>query len=559
MNSTAAEACRHRTWEVWKNPILHRYCRSRLRPRGLGLALLITMLIAGFMVAMARSGGGRAGLSPSDAARAALPPLLIFQCVILFIFGTAQAAGGMTAERDEGVIDYQRLIPMAPLSKVLGFLFGLPVREYASVLVTLPFSGWALWRGEVSWHVWLPLYATIFTSGICYHLTGLVTGTVVKNRRWAFLLSIGIVFCLYTVIPQMAKFGLVYFKYLTVWPVVEEFLPKLLPRTAGAALETLQNLAPTAKFFGLDFSEAVFTIFSQGGLILTFLVMLCRKWRRAESHLLGKVWATGFYVWIQVQLLGNSLPLVDAGNVFPSKAFNRMMRVMPGWHPDPAEAVVMSGIYGVMSLMLIFIFASIITPSADSQIRGWRRARKQGVDSLPFFSDAATGFWAVLLMSLAGATGWFLFTRGLVESRWFPGHVVPLQIFLFDALVMVAAGVGFQVLLEAKGGRVVGLVTIFAGVVPVMAGAVIAPISDRLAPLAVWLFGMSPASLPFFASASLLSLSELPHEVARAVPRAFQFWLLVTSVACLWRIGRLWVSRREKAKSVLGGEVVAER
>lgn len=555
----AADSYRHRTWEVWKNPILRRYCCARLRPKGLGLAMLITVLIAGFMVAMARSGGVRSGLSLSDAARLALPPLLVFQCVILFVLGTAQAAGGMTAERDEGVIDYQRLVPMSPLSKVLGFLFGLPVREYAMFVTTLPFAGWALWMGGISWHVWLPIYVTILTSAICYHLTGLVTGTVVKNRRWAFLLSIGIVFCLYTIIPQMAKFGLVYFKYLTVWPVIEEFGPKLLPRTAGAALETLQNMAPTAKFFGLDFPEAVFTAFSQGGLILTFFVMLCRKWRRAESHLLGKTWATGFYVWIQVQLLGNSLPLMDEGAVFPSQAFNRFARLRPNWNPDPGEAVAMSGIYGVMSLMLIFIFALIITPTADSQIRGWRRARKQGEDSLPFFSDAATSFWAVMLMALAGATGWFLFTRGLVESRWFPGHVVTLNIFLFYALVMVAAGVGFQVLLEAKGGRVVGLATIFIGVVPAMAGAVIAPISDRLAPLAVWLFGMSPATLPVYASGSLLSLSELPPEIARAVPRAFMFWLFVTTVACLWRIGRLWVSRREKAESVFGGEVAGER
>ena len=521
--------------------------------------MLITVLIAGFIVFMANSICLGMGLGPSDCARGAILPLVIFQCVILFVLGTAQSAGGMTAERDEGVIDYQRLVPRSPLSKVLGFLFGLPVREHAMFLTTLPFAGWALWRGEISWHVWLPIYATILTSAICYHLTGLVTGTVVKNRRWAFLLSIGIVFCLYTIIPWMANVGLVYFKYLTVRPVIEEFLSKILPRTAGATVETLQNLAPTAKFFGLGFSEAVFTIFSQGGLILTFLVMLCRKWRRAESHLLGKTWATGFYVWIQIQLLGNSLPLMDEGAVFPSKAFSRFARLSPNWHPDPGEAVAMSGIYGVMSLMLIFIFALIITPSADSQIRGWRRARKQGGNSLPFFSDAATSFWAVLLMALAGATGWFLFTRGLVESRWFPGHVVTLKIFLFYALVMVAAGVGFQVLLEAKGGRVVGLATIFIGVVPAMAGAVIAPISDRLAPLAVWLFGMSPATLPVYASGSLLSLSELPPEIARAVPRAFMFWLFVATVACLWRIGKLWESRREKAKSVLGGEVVAER
>ena len=76
------------------------------------------------------------------------------------------------------------------------------------------------------------------------------------------------------------------------------------------------------KFFNLDFSEAVFTVFSQGGLILTFVVMLCRKWRRTESHLLGKLWATGFFIWIQILLLGNALPLIEPGNLFPSRAFS---------------------------------------------------------------------------------------------------------------------------------------------------------------------------------------------------------------------------------------------
>ncbi len=538
----------HPFWKIWENPILRRYCRSRLRPRGRGVALLITVLIAGFIVSMAGSLGASSGMSPSDAARGAILPLLFFQGLILFVFGTAQAAGGMTAERDEGVIDYQRLIPMSPLSKALGYLFGLPAREYAMFLATLPFMAWALWRGEVSWRVWLPLYAIVFTSTLTYHLTGLVTGTVARNRRWAFLLSIGVVFCLYTVIPQMAKFGLVFFKYLTVSPVVEESMPELLPRTAGAALETIQRLAPTVKFFGLDFSEAVFSAFSQGGLILTFVVMLCRKWRRGESHLLGKPWATGFYVWIQLLLLGNALPVIDQGDLFPSKAFNRMIRVMPGWQPDPGEAVAMSGIYGLVSLMLVFVFATIVTPTADSQLRGWRRAKKQGSDSLPFLSDAATGFWAVIVMALAGAMGWFLFTRGLVESRWFPGHEVPLGVFGFFAAIMLAAGAGYQALLEAKGGRVVVLAAIFIGAVPLMAGAVFAA---RLTPLAAWLIGMSPLSLPVYASASLLSLSELPVEVARAVPRAFQFWLFVAVLASVWRVVRLRDARSAMARGIL--------
>ena len=315
---------RHSSWNLWGNPIFRRYCQSRLRLRTLSVALLLMVLIAGFMVALASSVGVRARQTPMDAARGAIIPLLVLQGVVLFVLGTAQVAGGMTAERDEGVIDYQRLIPMTPMSKVLGYLFGLPIREWAMFLVTLPFTAYSLWRGQVAWNVWLPLYTVVCSSALLYHFTGLVTGTVVRNRRWAFLISIGLVFCLYTVIPQMAKFGLVFFKYLTIQPVFLESLPGILPKSAGSAVQTLQRLAPTVKFFNLDFSEAVFTVFSQGGLILTFTIMLCRKWRRSESHLLGKLWATGFFIWIQVLLLGNALPLIEPGNLFPSRAVSRM-------------------------------------------------------------------------------------------------------------------------------------------------------------------------------------------------------------------------------------------
>ena len=548
---SSAPPIRHSAWKIWVNPIFRRYCQSRLRFHGLGVALLIVVLIAGFIVALVTSIGVGQKMTPSDAVRMGIIPLLVLQGLILFVLGTAQVAGGMTAERDEGVIDYQRLIPMTPLSKVLGYLFGLPVREYVVFLATLPFTAWSMWRGNVAWNVWLPLYATVFTSTLLYHFTGLVTGTVVRNRRWAFLVSIGLVFALYTVIPQMAKFGLVFFKYLTITPVFEESLPKILPETAGAAVRLAERLLPTVKFFNLDFSETVFTFFSQGGLILTFIIMLCRKWRRAESHLLGKLWATGLFIWIQILLLGNALPLIDPGNLFPSRAFYRMVRVMPDWAPQPIEAVSMSGIYGVVTLALIFVLAGIITPTAENQIRGWRRARKQGASSLPRLADASTAFWAVLVMAIAGAAGWFLFTRALVESRWFPGHVVTLRTLVFFTAVMLTGGVGFQALMEARGGRVVGLVAIFVGVVPILTGAVLAPISHRMIPLASWLIGISPISLPVYAPASLLSLAELPAEAARAVPRAFHFWLLVGGLVMLWLIVRLWAFRSAMAKSVL--------
>ena len=540
-------------WKIWANPIFRRYCRSRLRPHGLGVALLISVLIAGFIFFMAHSlGKYQAHLVGADAERTALVPLLVFQALILFVLGTAQVAGGMTAESDEGVIDYQRLIPMNPLSKVSGYLLGLPVREYAMVFSSLPFTAWALWRGGVDIAVWGPLYIVFFSTALTYHLTGLVAGTVIKNRRWAFLVSIGLVFSLYTVVPQMARFGLVFFKYLTIKPVLEECLPGLLPKTAGAIVATGQRLIPHVKFFNLDFSETVFTIFSQGGIILTFTVMLCRRWRKTESLLLGKLWATGFFIWIQTLLLGNALPLIDPGNIFPSRELTRYIRALSGgWTPKSWEAVAMSGIYGLVTLLLIFVLTKIITPSSDTQIRGWRRARKQGANSLPALSDAATAFGFVMIMALAGAGGWFIFTRAVVESRWFPGQEVPLQVLAYFTVVMLTGGLGFHALLEAKGGKTVGLAVIFIGVVPLMIGAILSVSSNRLLPAASWLFAISPASAPIYASGTLLAIAELPANIARAVPRAFYFWQAVSLLATVWLIAQLRSIRKTIAKNAI--------
>ncbi|MCU0794408.1 MAG: hypothetical protein MUF31_00575 [Akkermansiaceae bacterium] len=550
MKQEMEKARKHSWWAVLSNPIFRRYARSRLRPRGLGVALLLSGLVAGFIFALARSVAmNRIGMEISDAERAPLVGLVVLQGVILFVLGTAQVAGGMTAERDEGVIDYQRLLPMSPLAKVLGFLFGLPVREWAMFGVTLPFSVWGLWRGEVETAVWVKLYGVMLSTALLYHLTGLVTGTVVKNRRWAFLVSIGLVFCLYTVIPQLAKFGLVGFQYFTITPVFREALPGLLPRDAGAAVETAQRLLPTVKFFDLDLPEAIFTAFSQAGLILTFVWMLCRRWRRSESHLLDKGWATGFFVWTQVLLLGNALPQVEPGNLFPSRGLTGLVGFARPQPPDANEAVAVIGVYGVFTVVMLWVFASMITPTAERQRAGWRRARKQGRKRLPVAGDAASGFGWVALMAVAGGVAWWIFARGVVESKWFPGQVVDGGVLAGFLLVTVALGLGYQALLEWRGARFVGLSMLLIGVVPLMAGAVLGTVRNSLTPVAAWVMGISPVLIPAYGAGALLDLSELPALLVRAVPAAFKFW---TALALLGMLRVAWGLWRERSRIAAG-------
>jgi hypothetical protein len=87
-----------------------------------------------------------------------------------------------------------------------------------------------------------------------------------------------------------------------------------------------------------------------------------------------------------------------------------------------------------------------------------------------------------------------------------------------------------------------------------MAGMVLGVISDRMIPAAVWLTGISPASMPFYAVGSLLPIAELPAVAARAVPRAFQFWLFVSAVTAVWLLVRLRQSRRMMREETADGD-----
>jgi hypothetical protein len=84
-----------------------------------------------------------------------------------------------------------------------------------------------------------------------------------------------------------------------------------------------------------------------------------------------------------------------------------------------------------------------------------------------------------------------------------------------------------------------------------MAGSVFSVISDRFVAAASWLIGMSPVSLPIYASSTLLSLAELPEGAARAVPRAFYFWLVVSVGVTFWLSLQLYTARKRMALSVL--------
>lgn len=532
-------------WLPWCNPLFRRYCRARLRPGALSAWLLIVLLISGFFFFVFRTVAlyqMSDRLNVVSAERVALLPLLAIQAFILFFLGTGQVAGGMTAEADEGVLDYQRLTPLSPLTKVLGYLLGLPIREYVLFLATLPFTAWALWKGQVPVHAWASLYLVLLCSTLLYHFTALVAGTVIKNRRWAFLASIGLVFLLYTVVPQVAKFGLTSFKYFTIWPVFEENLGHFLPQEAGRAFGRLRAYLATPRFFDVLISETKLTLLSQSGLIATFFMILWRRWRRADAHVLGKLWALGLMAWLHLMLLGHALPLIESGIIFPGKQLtsNPFLHVMlaPHWRPTLAEASLMSACYGQVTFWLLLVLLYIITPSLDTQMRGRRRQAKLGLRHLPLFSDEASSWWCSLVLAALGTLGWHTFLNALIDSQWFLGvRLSPLAPVVL-ALPLFTGAITFQIVLERYGGKAAFLALIFLGFVPPMAAGVLA--AADLPTAAIWLALASPFGAVPAASQWLLPDTELSLTLAQALPSAFWFWQL------LWLLLTFWLVRHNR-------------
>jgi hypothetical protein len=574
-------------WRLWDNPIFRRYLRSRLRMKGLLPQLLLVVIFAIFFSLItpilseradegrhraraaleerarldpqarewleqqqqwdAQAGRSREKMKPEMFQRMALLPLLAIQALILFVVGTGQVAAGMTGERDDGMVDYQRLAPMTPLAKTLGYLAGLPVREWVLFASTLPFSALALWRGKVPFADWGPVAVIFFTSVILYHLTGLVTGTVMKNRRWAFLLCMGMIFLLYFLVPQGSRFGLPFLRYVTMWPALME-TTHLIPKEIARDLRMFASHTPGTgvDFFHWNFKDFTFTLIVQGSFILTMLVMVWRRWRQADSHLMSKLWALLVFIWLCILPLGNALPGIQDGSLFPARNLRRYLQEGVD-QPTLAEAIPMCGFYGLMMMLLLIVLVIQLTPSADTQARGLRRAAKLGKTHAPFLADASSAFTVVLLLTACAAASWSWFTHSVLSSHWFkaaPGT------WLFPIFLGILAPftLGLHALLEMRGGKWPFLAILFLGVVPMLAALVVLASSrGELPSAAVIVGGASPMVQPFYAAEQVVprflsgKTSTTFHDSARM---ALFIWPLIYASATL--IGMIALRRHWK-------------
>ena len=520
------------SWNLAANPIFRRYARSRLRPKALIPWMLVVGILATFVFLAVWVGGTKNGIDTVVIGRTVLMVMVPIQAFLLMLIGTGAVASGIMLEGADGGIEYQRLTPLSPLTKIAGYLFGLPVREYCLFLVTLPFTVIGAVSGEVPIGLLLSLYAALITSAVLYHLSGCVAGMVV-NRRFAGRIAQLMVIILYLVLPQIAKLGFEFFSYLTILPVLSEVMGELVPQGRVIFDQVFGTGSRSVSLFGIEVEALPFSLLIQGTLIMTFVIILYRKWRQPTHHMLGKNFAAWLCIWIHVLLLGSTIPLIDSGDIFPTQLqgmFQRQARVRAQAelvrefgeiNPEMRERLLrldsrrskqpmhgywLSASYGVGALLLSCGLVLIITPSRDEFTKALRRKRKLDRRRVPLNADGASAFLHVVLIALAGAVAWSIFCSEMFGSRWFTeqfmGEEAPhfsmlaLRLVPFSQLLFVLV---FWAVLEWGERRTLLLFVLFGWVVPVLAAMIFMIAGERFHNLAIALGGLSAFPSPFYA------------------------------------------------------------
>ena len=87
------------------------------------------------------------------------------------------------------------------------------------------------------------------------------------------------------------------------------------------------------------------------------------------------------------------------------------------------------------------------------------------------------------------------------------------------------------------------LASIFVLVLPLMIAAILMGASNKLQPIAIWIAGISPLTLPALSAAHHLSIADFPMNFSRAIPGAYIFWQSVYLLTAIALLKSLWNAR----------------
>ena len=525
------------------NPLWVKSARARLRVKHVLSWGLVTITLTAFVcVGQYLTMVERNITTPDMVARAIIPPLIIIQGIILMLMGTGAVAAGVASEREEGIIDFHRMTPMTPTAKILGYLFGLPIREYFVFALTLPFLAWAVWKSDFPLLRLGHFYLVFFSSVLLYHMTGLVAGMWSKKPRWASMIAQGLVVALYFVLPQLSHVGVTFFEFLTVRPTFYVMLAEEVQR-AGPGVEAIarQTIAAILRYRDVGFFELVlhptaFTLTVQTFLLLTMFISVHRKWRDEALLALPKGYALFAYAAVVTLVVGSLWPFVTSGG-FLETLISRMNDIPPhnALYLMTMAAAAITCITGVLLLL-------IITPSRWIALNGIRRARKHGRHRPPLLSDASSTTPLAIIMSVLATGGLAALVLHADRSGMFAIAMPPFLPAIAPLVLIVSALVLVQGICERFNQRVVFVTLFVMWGIPVMVAIILFAAFSRW-DAGLWLLSISsPAAVVisisnFYEHAAATATGAvmvdpaqtqfLPEEFAALVPQVVQTMMLV--------------------------------
>lgn len=471
-----AHTWRHSPW-----PIIVKCFRERCRP-GMLLAwsLVVLCLTAAVCSGTYLAQTENMEATAAQAARAMIIPVIVIQAVILMFLGTGAVAFGIAGERESGVLDYQRMTPMSTPAKLIGYLIGLPIREYILFALTLPFMLFAVVRGDFGLPIVAHFYFIFILSVLVYHLTGLFAGMISPKARRAAVFAQVLVVILYFALPQFSRFGLTFFEFLTIRPALFGLVHNEVVRLNGTdatlfqpgpaftALDTFRDIP----FFSIHLHPTIYTVIVQGVLLCTMWHMVSRRWRADDTPGFSKSGALVFQLALSTLVLGSGWAAIHGGPG-PLSQLARVGRELP------LEAKLVFTLAYTIVVLAVGMFAfGNASPSPFLTSRGYQKMRKQGRASLGLWRDESTALpLAILTVLITIASAAVLYASFRIDgdvARW----PAPLWSLLF-ALTIAGATLFSHGVCErcATRDRLVAIFIVW--IVPVLVVAVLAAADAR--------------------------------------------------------------------------------
>lgn len=496
---------------LWENPLVIRGIRTRLRlPLMLSWALVTIVASAFLYIIVYGNAVKNDTVTEAEAARDAIPALLIMQGIILMVLGTGAVAGGMARERTYRLLDYQRLTPMTPTAKIVGMLVGLPIREYFMFAISLPFVFYAGWKGGVPIGVLVQFYIVFLSSAVVYHMTGLAAGMVVGKPWQAGTVSQGLVVVLYLMLPQVSTFGFTFFEFLTARPVFYGLVSQhLLPDGLTGQVQALlaDPRYTEVAFFGMRLSPVLFSLAVQAFALVSLYVIVHRKWQSESRLPFSKAYALLFFAVAQFFLVGSVQPFLASDELF-----KQLTELYAKADPvrNPARSIVFAifvinlSVSGCAAILTVYL----CTPSGYQSLAGLRRVLRKGRPRLKLTDDAASALPVAVgcvLLSWLGFTAVYQTAAGagrINVSNTALEFMLPLAFFAF-VLVTV------QQVVEQFSERIFVMGLFVFWLVPVLAAIIIATAMNE--PIAgTYAMMLFPFVALVFASVMLMTDADNP-------------------------------------------------